>query len=507
MSEEDIIAAQAQVEPVMRRSSFAGDVLKLVSGTVFAQVLSILASPFLTRLFAPEAYGVLALFTSVTSILGVIVCLRYELSIMLPERDEDAANLLGVSLIFALLISMLTVPTICGGKTYLLRWLKATELSPYLWLAPPAVFSSGVFLALNYWNYRTKHFGRASIATVTTSLATTSMLLGAGYAGYATGGTMIGVSVGGQAIAATVLGGQAWWNDRRLFLQSIRWRGIWFGIKRFRKFPLIDIWGALLNNISWQLPVLLLAVFFSQTLVGFYALAFRLIHLPMSLIGASLGKVFFQRASESKGDSTKLAKTTEVVFKRLVALSLFPALLLSVIGRESFGVVFGHQWAEAGTYAQILSIWMFCWFISSPLSMVFALLERQGLAFIVHLTIFGTRIASLVLGGIFEDVYLGLWLFAISGTVVYGGLAFLNLKLAGVKMKVVALILFQYFCYALPATGCLLLLKTLDIGPLWLTSVAALELMIYYVLVMGSDLRRIGGLSMVIPLSTGRMRK
>jgi O-antigen/teichoic acid export membrane protein len=136
------------------------------------------------------------------------------------------------------------------------------------------------------------------------------MLLGAGYAGYATGGTMIGVSVGGQAIAATVLGGQAWWNDRRLFLQSIRWRGIWFGIKRFRKFPLIDIWGALLNNISWQLPVLLLAVFFSQTLVGFYALAFRLIHLPMSLIGASLGKVFFQRASESKGASTKLAKTT-----------------------------------------------------------------------------------------------------------------------------------------------------------------------------------------------------
>jgi O-antigen/teichoic acid export membrane protein len=115
MSEEDIIAAQAQVEPVMRRSSFAGDVLKLVSGTVFAQVLSILASPFLTRLFAPEAYGVLALFTSVTSILGVIVCLRYELSIM-PERDKDAANLLGVSLIFALLISMLTVPTICGGR-------------------------------------------------------------------------------------------------------------------------------------------------------------------------------------------------------------------------------------------------------------------------------------------------------------------------------------------------------------------------------------------------------
>jgi lipopolysaccharide exporter len=507
MPERDIIVAKAQAVPDRKRTSFAGDVLKLVSGTTFAQVLSILASPLLTRLYAPEAYGVLALFTSFTSILGVIACMRYELSIMLPESDEEAANLLGVGLVFTVLISLLTVPVICCGKAYLLRWLNATELSPYLWLVSPAVFASGVFLVLNYWNYRTKHFGRLSIAKVTTSLATTSMMLGAGYAGYATGGTMIGVSVGGQAIVATVLGGQVWRDDRKLFLQSINLWGIWSGIKRFRKFPLIDIWGALLNNISWQLPVLLLTFFFSQTLVGFYALAFRLIHLPMSLIGASLGQVFFQRASESKGDLTKLAKTTEMVFKRLVALSFFPALLLSVIGRESFSVVFGHQWAEAGTYAQILSIWMFCWFISSPLSTIFALLERQGLAFIVHLTIFATRIVSLLLGGIFGDVYLGLWLFSISGTVVYGGLAFLNLKLAGVRLKVIFLIFFRYICYAFPATGFLLLLKALNMGPFWLTCIAAVELIIYYPVVMQNDLRRFGRFSSVIPSSNGKVRE
>jgi O-antigen/teichoic acid export membrane protein len=505
MSEQDSIVVQSQAVPVMKGTSFTGDVLKLVSGTTFAQIISILASPLLTRLYAPEAYGVFALFVSITSILGVIACLRYELSIMLPESDEEATNLLGVSLVFAVLISLLTMPIICWGKAYLLRWLNATELSPYVWLVPLAVFASGVFLALNYWNYRTKHFGRLSIARVTTSLATTSMMLGAGYAGYATGGTMIGVSVGGQAIVTTVLGSQIWRDDRKLFLQSINWWGIWSGIKRFRKFPLIDIWGALLNNISWQLPVLLLTLFFSQTLVGFYALAFRLIHLPMSLIGASLGNVFYQRASELKGDLTKLANITEMVFKRLVALSFFPALLLSVIGRESFSVVFGHQWAEAGTYAQILSIWMFCWFISSPLSTIFALLERQGLAFIVHLTIFITRIVSLYLGGIYKDVYLGLWLFSISGTVVYGGLAFLNLKLAGVRLKIISLILFHYLCYALPATGFLLLLKALNMGPFWLTCIAIVELIIYYPLVMKNDLRRFWHFSSAIPLFKGKV--
>jgi hypothetical protein len=45
-----------------RSSSFTTDVLKLVTGTTFAQFIVILASPLLTRLYGPEAFGFLALF-------------------------------------------------------------------------------------------------------------------------------------------------------------------------------------------------------------------------------------------------------------------------------------------------------------------------------------------------------------------------------------------------------------------------------------------------------------
>ena len=79
-------------------SSFAANVLKLVTGTTFAQVIIVLASPLLTRLYGPEAFGFLALFTSITSIIGVIACMRYEMAIMLPKTDEEAANLLGLCL-------------------------------------------------------------------------------------------------------------------------------------------------------------------------------------------------------------------------------------------------------------------------------------------------------------------------------------------------------------------------------------------------------------------------
>ena len=497
MEESETAQKPAPIEASKPSSSFAGDVLKLVSGTAVAQVASLLASPLLTRLFAPEAFGLLALFVSATSILGVVVCLRYEQAILLPDDDGEAANLLGASLLFNILITVLTVPVIWFGREWLLRPFGATELGPYLWLVPPMIFVSGVFLAFNLWNTRTKHFGRLSIARVTNSLTTTMANIVAGFAGYVTAGTLIGATVGGRAIASAVLGGQIWHSDRRLFLRSIRLRFMLDGIKRYRKFPLFDIWGTLLNNVSWQVPVFLLAYFFSQTEVGFYSLALRVIYLPMSLIGTALRQVFFQRASETGVNAESLASTTQMLFERLVALGLFPAVLLGLIGSEAFSVVFGAEWAEAGTYAQILSIWMVFWFISSPLSTIFTVRERQEHLLVVHIAIFATRIASLAIGGVLDDVHLALWLFTLSGAVVYGGLVFWNLLLAGVPAAVVVRALIRYFLYALPAAAPVLAGKIFNLEPVLLIGLAGLNLLIYYLLVMKQDLHRISFLEPV----------
>ena len=56
-------------------SSFTTDVLKPVTATTLAQAVTIQASPLLTRLYGPEAFGFLVLFTSIASIIGVIACM------------------------------------------------------------------------------------------------------------------------------------------------------------------------------------------------------------------------------------------------------------------------------------------------------------------------------------------------------------------------------------------------------------------------------------------------
>jgi lipopolysaccharide exporter len=80
-----------------KSDSFLINVIKLMGGSVIAQILGIIAAPIITRIYGPASYGISTLFASITSIIGVVACLRYEMSIMLPEKDEDAASMLVTS--------------------------------------------------------------------------------------------------------------------------------------------------------------------------------------------------------------------------------------------------------------------------------------------------------------------------------------------------------------------------------------------------------------------------
>jgi len=468
-------------------SSFLANVVKLVTGQVYARCLGILVAPIVTRLFLPEAFGTLALFIAVTSIVEVITCLRYEFAIMLPESNEEAANLLGLSLCSVLIITAITTLMTYFAGDIILRLINSKELEKYLWLVPVAVFFGGVSLALNYWNSRTNNFGRISAAKIVSSTSTHTARLGLGFSKYTSGGVLIVTNILGTSISTVVLASQIWREDRDLLKSSIQWRQMIAGLKRYKKFPIIDIWGALISATSWQLPALLLSLFFSPVIVGYYALSNALVRLPMSMIAGSIGQVFYQKICETKhrGEHTDLV---ENLYKRLVAFGLFPLLLLSIVGQDLFIIAFGSNWSDAGIYAQILAPWMFFTFISSPLSTLFPSFERQGSALIVHTTIFFARFSTLYIGGILQDIYVALALFSISGVIVYAGLAMWNMRLADVPINYFFSILAKYFFTFLPVgLGFFFLKYFLRTSCMTIFFLSTLTIIIYYIIIIKKD--------------------
>jgi len=477
-----------QKSPVRKggRSSFVSDALKLVGGTASSQGLTMLITPILSRLYAPDAFGTMAVFVSITSIIGAIACLRYQFAIVVSEHDEDAANLLAVSLFFVLVVAGLTAGLVLLGGELIARWLRAPDVAPYLGLVPVAVLADGGYLALSYWSSRRKQFGRVSIARILQSAAKNGVQLGVGVARRVQVGGLLGGRVFGSVLATAVLGGQTWRDDRELLSTSIRWARMLAGMKRYKIFPLVDTWSVLLNAVSVQLPTLLLSIFFSGAVVGYYSMGVRAIQLPVTLVGTAIGQVFFQRAARAniKGD---LASIVGNVFQRLVAYGLFPFLALAIVGRDVFVVVFGKGWSEAGVYAQILSLWIFFVFTSSPMSTLVRVLERQQMALYLNCVLVVSRGVSLIIGGYIGNARLGLGLFSVSGVIVLGWYTFRILRLARLPRQYGISVLLRYMLNAVPGLIVLIALQLSGSSSAVLTAVAVLLILVYETIAVSKE--------------------
>ena len=469
------------------RSGFVGNVLKLVSGSVSAQIISLATAPLIARLFAPAAFGTAGIFVSLIGVFSAVVGMRYELSIVLPKKDDEAINTGAVSLCFILLTTLIIAILVVVAGDPLLRLLKAPELHGYLWLAPIAVFLNGIFAALGYWNTRKKHFGRQTIAQIVAAVFFAVAQLGAGFSGYATGGTIIASTVLSIFVSTIVLGVPTWRDCGTLIIREVRVRRMFEAFKRYSGFPKYNSASAALNNLGWQLPTLFLSAFFSPSVVGQFAVGNKVLRVPVSLVGANIATVFFQHASEAhhRGD---LRESVDYTFKYLIKIFAFPSLLLCLIGEDLFAVIFGNRWAEAGIYTQILSLYVLFWFLAVPLGLALNVLDKQALEMRLVATALIVRAAALWFGGMLGNARLTLSLFSAAGVVVYGYYFFVVLRNCGVSLSSITRLMGRQLITFLPAGILLGLLKWFHGYPLLVLAVAAILLTIYYSHLLRTDL-------------------
>ncbi|PTK21419.1 oligosaccharide flippase family protein, partial [Staphylococcus saprophyticus] len=87
-------------------NNFFKNVITLMTGTLMGQLLIILTLPVITRLYSPEQFGEYSNMVAIISILGVITTLRYDIAMAITDKREERNNLLYLSLILNLVISI-----------------------------------------------------------------------------------------------------------------------------------------------------------------------------------------------------------------------------------------------------------------------------------------------------------------------------------------------------------------------------------------------------------------
>ena len=141
------------------RNSFVRNSSLLVGGTLTAQILLVAASPILTRLYSPSDFGLLGVYTSMLAITLLLSSLRFDIAIPLPEEDVEAANLVALSLIIVVLVSLIILVFILVFRNIIAQILGLPLLTGYLFLLPLGTLIGGAYNVLSAGLCEQKNFG------------------------------------------------------------------------------------------------------------------------------------------------------------------------------------------------------------------------------------------------------------------------------------------------------------------------------------------------------------
>jgi O-antigen/teichoic acid export membrane protein len=378
---------------LLPKGGLTRSVALLASGTAIGQVIALIASPLLTRLYTPEDFGYLAIYSSILSTLVVVGSLRYQLAIPLPEKDEDGIALLIVSCA-GLLITTSIVSVILGiWKKPIFISLNALPLLKYWWFIPLGLMAAGLYQAFTYWSIRKNAYGNLSKTKLTQgiSLIATQVILGSFKMGE------VGLIFGDIIGRSTGTGNLIKQSFQNRFWKAITMHHIKHNAFRYRRFPLISSISALLNSTGLQIPSVLLLSYYGPQVAGWFALSQRLFGIPTLLVGASVSQVYTGKAAELARQSTaELNSLFKRTVTKLFTLALIPSIMLFFLAPQLITFIFGDAWFQTGKYVQALTPMFLIQFVTSPISQTLIILERQDLQLFWDLLRFASVLITLL---------------------------------------------------------------------------------------------------------------
>lgn len=387
-------------QPFIRNASVA------VGGAATAQFITIAFSPLITRLYGPEAFGAVGVFTATVLIIASFADLMYGTAIVLPPSEAEARSLLKLSAVVCLVISLISL---FGFGIYRQEIADAVGFSAapeLLFFAPLMILLSGLCQPLHHWLYRQGKFNEISRINIVEALANNASKVLFGFVS-ATTPVLLVLGVASKLLQTILL----WLRARPTLLRGhsdtpsleaaappATLRSVAY---RYRDFPFFRAPQKWLRDLSFSIPSLMFASLLGPAAVGFYLLSTRVIHLPNTVIAEAAGPVFLARIAKA----THQAQSLRPILLRgsigLAAIGLFPFGLVALVGPSLFAVVFGAEWAIAGEYARWLSLSSYLTFIAVPTLSAVPLMGLQGHLLAYELVTAAIRAGALAFGALY----------------------------------------------------------------------------------------------------------
>ncbi|MCC7110400.1 MAG: oligosaccharide flippase family protein [Deltaproteobacteria bacterium] len=356
-------------------SRLRANIARIASGGAASQLLLFAATPLLTRLYAPETFGVYAVYAGLHAIVAGLFTLKYDAAVVLPSDDRVARRLTVLTMALSVALSGLT------GLGLLVWWRAAGRPPPWQYVGLPfgAVTAAALTVA-QQWAARANDYRDFARSQVVGALVNVAVAVGAGALWQGPVPGLLAAFVLGQAASVVFMVARKppdWTLPSRAELQQVA--------RDFVNFPMHVLPSRLVLSVGAGIQPTALERLFSLDDVGQYALANRMLLTPSALIGGAISEAFraelVTRLRERRANE---AFTLGVLWRTAaIASALVGALVL--VGPTVFGLVFGDRYAAAGDVARYLAPAALAQFIAMPLNHVLIAHGNTRLELLVQL--------------------------------------------------------------------------------------------------------------------------
>jgi O-antigen/teichoic acid export membrane protein len=371
--------------------------LTVFSGTAGGQVLAIVLVPIVTRIYRPDHYGVASLIITLATFLSLTCFFGYNRALLLPKEDSEAEKLFYLST-FSLVVSCLLTFAICAVGYFIFPQRQLIiKLQYWIFATPAVLLFMGAGNLLQTVTTRKRKYSRIAISEASAGLLVPGCRIGLGFITGSTIHSLLLASVFALVVRAYILFTTIPDFVKNSFTNFNR-RQVFETARNYKDFPQLFFPTALLNALSRNMPIVIIGIFFPVDIAGFFAMAERLIKIPLSAVSESILKVL----TPTYAEKTVARQPLQSLFlKSTFALSALgiPFIALFVFfGERTIEVLLGSNWRLSGRFALLLIPVLFSEYIQYPASIIFLVLRKQDVRLGLQ-TLHSLATATSLIGG------------------------------------------------------------------------------------------------------------
>lgn len=400
--------------------------VSLFSGTLFSQILVMVLSPVLTRLYPVKAFGDFAIFSAITAFVATLSTGKYELALSLTSSDNDSYKILKIIHRISLVISIIFFVSIIVFKFFFIHNVMGFFTLPEIFIAPVYVYLVGIQTGLNYWFQKYKRFNILSIGIVIQAVIMSGVSIILGYYFNMKNGMIIALPLSILSVVVFFL-----LKEINLVKNVFSQKKIIPLIRTYSIFPKYSILSDFLIVISYQFTPIILSILYNSNIVGFYVLANRITRIPNIFTSSALASLFRPEFTEKINNNGRCDHFFSFVLKRLFLSSFLFLLVFLLFSPIIFVKLFGEQWIEAAYISQILSFSLCFEFVASPLNVIFQVRKENRVLMNLQLLQTFFSILGLYLGySFYSSHYHSLFFYSIASIIFNAISIFLAYRLS-----------------------------------------------------------------------------